>query len=230
MPESGVAVLQRLRKNFRLKALAVVIAVSAWVYFHLAANPVIAARFDQQLSVPMTLTGLRTGYVVTRQSEHEAIVTIVAPRSGPPVRPDDVKAVLDLSERPAGVYVLPVALIAPNLEVRSLSPASVSLEVDRLEERTVQVSVVYRGDAHAGFVVSSLGVTPSLATVRGTASDLARVDAVRLEVPFLSRPAVYDAMVRGTPADMNGNDVSDVSVSPNLIRVRARFVRASATP
>ncbi len=228
MPACGGVVLQRLRKNFRLKILAVAIAVCAWAYFHLAANPVIAARFDQQLSVPMTVTGLRAGYVVTRQSERDAIVTIVAPRSGPPVRADDVKAVIDLSERPAGVYVLPVAIIAPNLEIRSLSPASVALAIDRLEERTVPVSVIYRGDSHAGFVVSSLGVTPSLATIRGTANDLARVDAVRIEVPFLEKTSVYDAMVRGTPADMNGNSVTDVSVSPDLIRVRARFVHGSA--
>ena len=230
MHACGAVVLQTLRKNFALKILAVAIALSAWLYFHLATNPVIAARFDQQLDVPITVTGLRPGHVVTRQSERQAVVSVVAPRSGPPIKPEDVKAVLNLGDRPAGVFTVPVTIIGPSLEIRSLSPASVTLAIDRLEERTVPIAVVYRG-APNGYVVASLDVTPSLATIRGTALQLARVDAVRLEVPLLSKPATYDAMVRGSAADVSGTDVPGVHVSPNLIRVRARFVRgAGAAP
>jgi YbbR domain-containing protein len=216
-------VLQAIRRNFGLKLLALALAVTAWAYFHFSAAPSITAHFDQQLSVPIVVSGLRPGLVAS-YDERTAFVTVEVPRNGPPVKPDQVQAVLDLNAKPdPGIMNLPVTIVAPDVVIRSLSPASVTLSVDRLETRTVPVSIAYTG-GNGSLVVESSTVNPTTTTVRGIANDLAKVEAVKIEIPLGTKPGSFDAMVRPVAADAQGNEVGNTQVSPNLVRVRARFV------
>jgi hypothetical protein len=216
-------VLLAIRRNFGLKALAVALAITAWAYFHYSAAPSITAHFDQQLSVPIVVTGLHQGLVATDYSDRNAIVTVEVPRNGPPITPEQIQAVLDLNDRTdPGIINLPVRIVAPDLVIKSLSPASVTLNVDRLETRSVPVSISYSG-GNGSLVVESSTVNPSVTSVRGIASDLAKVDAVKIEIPMGTKAGDFDAMVRPVAADARGSDVQNVQVSPNLVRVRARF-------
>ncbi|HEY5339470.1 MAG TPA: hypothetical protein VIK27_00460, partial [Candidatus Aquilonibacter sp.] len=71
--------MQIIRKNFGLKLLSLVLAIVGWAYFRYAGNPVIAARFDQQLSVPIVVANLPVGYIA-HYNDKEAIVTVAAHR------------------------------------------------------------------------------------------------------------------------------------------------------
>jgi hypothetical protein len=119
-------------------------------------------------------------------------------------------------------------VIAPDLQIRSLAPASVTLSIDRLESRTFPVSIAYSGD-FKNIVVDSAGVNPSGVTLRGIASDLARVQAVRVEITLPAKAATVDAMIRPLAVSAAGDEVGSVTVSPNLVRVRARFIRSGGT-
>ena len=214
--------LQAIKRNFGLKVLALALAVTAWAYFHFSAAPSITAHFDQQLSVPIVVSGLRPGLVAS-YAERTANVTVEVPRNGPPIKPDQVQAVLDLNDKPEpGIMNLPVKIVAPDLVIKSLSPGSVTLSVDRLETRSVPVSISYAG-GNGSLVVASSSVNPSVTTVRGTANDLAKVDVVKIEIPLGTKPGTFDAMVRPIAADARGNEVQNTQVSPNLVRVQARF-------
>jgi hypothetical protein len=134
-------VLQAIKRNFGLKVLALALAVTAWAYFHFSAASSITAHFDQQFSVPIVVSGLRPGLVAS-YDERMAIVSVEVPRNGPPIKTDQVQAVLDLTDRPdPGIMNLPVKIVAPDLVIKSLSPGSVTLSVDRLETRTVPATV-----------------------------------------------------------------------------------------
>jgi hypothetical protein len=203
--------------------LALALAVTAWAYFHFSAAPSITAHFDQQLSVPIVVTGLRPGLVAS-YDERTAIVDVEVPRNGAPIKPDQVQAVLDLTDKPGpGIMNLPVSIVAPDVVIKSLSPASVTLSVDRLETRTVPVSIAYTG-GNGSLVVESSTVSPTTTTVRGIANDLAKVEAVKIEIPLGTKPGSLDAMLRPVAADAQGNEVPGTQVSPNLVRVRAQFV------
>jgi hypothetical protein len=121
---------------------------------------------------------------------------------------------------------LPVTVVAPDVVIKSLSPASVTLSVDRLETRTVPVSIAYVG-GNGSIVVESSTVNPSTTTVRGIANDLAKVEAVKIEIPLGTKPGSFDAMVRPLAADAQGNEVANTEVSPNLVRVSAHFVAST---
>jgi hypothetical protein len=220
-------VLNLLKNNFGLKVLAVCLALAAWGYFHLAAAPGTTAKFDQTLNVPIMVTGLKPGYQA-RFEDKVATVVVESPRSGASLKDDQVQAVLDVSDvvDPQPHHVA-VRLVAPDIAIKSLSPASVIVSIDRLEERSVPVTFDYVGGRH-GIVVDSATVNPSLTTIRGVASDVSRVTGVRVEIPIPAKPQQFDAMIRPTPTDANGAEMTSVQVSPNLIRVRAKFIASSS--
>jgi hypothetical protein len=219
--------LNLLKNNFGLKLFAVCLALTAWGYFHLAAAPGTTAKFDQTLEVPIVVTGLKPGYQA-RYTEKLATVVVEAPRNGPPVKADQVEAVLDVRDLvDPGDHYVRVNVVSPDLAIKSLSPGSVKISLGRLTERTVPVSFDYVGDRR-GIVVESAEVNPPTTTIRGVATDLSKVTSVRVEIPIPSKPKQFDSMIRPTPTGADGGEIADVQISPNLIRVRARFISSTS--
>lgn len=213
-----------LRRNFPLKALSVFLAIVGWAYFRFANNPVITARFDQQLSVPITAANLQPGYIA-RFPDKTAVVTVEPKRGEPPIRPDEIKAVIDLGKFAAGVYNVPVQLVAPSVVVHSLSPASVTLAIEKVDQRTFPVAMYYGGQANV--VVSKATVTPSGVTVRGPTDELSQVATVRIDMPLNSSQSSLDSMIRPVAVNSAGEEIRDVQVVPNLVRVQAQFLPAT---
>jgi len=215
--------LRIFKNNFALKVLSLALALAGWGYFRFANTPVSAARFAQQLSIPIAAVHLPLGYIA-HYAEKEAVVTVAAPKRGSAaIRPDDVKAVLDLGGLTAGVYNVPVRLVAPSVAIQSLSPASVTLTIERIEQKEFPLALYYSGNEHPSVVASDARILPSQALVRGGSDDLARVAAVRADVPLPSTPGLFDAMVRPVAVDSLGTQLEAVQVSPNLVRVRVHF-------
>ncbi len=215
--------MQLIRKNFALKVLAVALAVTGWAYFRFTGNAVVPSPEFQQLSIPISAVNLPLGYVA-RFLDHDAVVTVASKRGAPAVKPEQIKAVLDLTNKATGVYNLPVQLVAPDVVVQSLSPASVTLTVERIEEHGFPVSVHYMGTHPSDIVVSYTAIAPDSAIVRGPLSLLAKVTAVRADVALPTQPKTLDEMVRPVAVDASGAEIAGLSVAPDLVRVQSRFV------
>ena len=220
--------LNALKNNFGLKVLAVCLALAAWGYFHLGAAPGTTARFDQTLVVPMVVSGLKTGYQA-RFDEKVATVVVETPRNGPDPRPEQVQAVLDVSDIiDPGKHPVQVKVVAPDIVVKSILPAFVYVTIDRIEDRTVPVSFDYVGDRR-GIVIESAQIDPVTTTIHGPASVLSRVAGVRAQIEIPAKPKLLDEMVRPVPTDARGSAIDDVQVSPNLVRVRVKFITATTS-
>jgi YbbR domain-containing protein len=216
--------VQIIRKNFGLKVLAVALAIFGWAYVRFANNPIVAtARFDQQFSVPIAAIDLPVGYVA-HFTDREAVVTVETKRGEPQVKPDEIKAVLDLSNKESGVYNIPVQLVAPNIAVQSLSPASVTLTIEKIETRLVPVAFHYVGSPVAGVVVSEAKINPAVVTIQGPSSALSQVSAVHVDVTIPGQARDLDEMVRPVAVSPFGLEVGGLDVTPDLVRVRVQFV------
>ncbi len=219
--------MQFIEKNFSLKLLALGLAIVGWAYFRFANNPGAAAP-DQQLSIPITAVNLPLGYVA-HFADHQAVVTVAAKADGPAVKPEEIKAVLDLSNKGTGIYNVPVRLVAPDVVVQSLSPASITLTVEPTEQRPFPVTVHYVGTRAGGVVVANARIEPQTAVVRGPASVLGQVSAIQADVTLPSAAGDVDEMVRAVAVNSGGVEVSGLSVAPNLVRVEIRSVVGSGT-
>jgi YbbR domain-containing protein len=221
--------LEIVRKNFVLKALALALAVVGWGYFRLAGNPVVATPQFQQLSIPIAAVNLPLGYDA-RFADHDAVVTVAAQRGQAAVKPEEIKAVLDLSNKGTGVYNVPVQLVAPDVAVQSLSPASVTLTIEKVEQRSFPISVHYVGAQPSGIVVTYTAIGPDAAVVRAPTSLLAQVAGVHADVALPNEPKEIDEMVRPVAVDATGAELATFSVAPNLVRVRIHFSAGSSAP
>lgn len=220
--------MQIIRKNFGLKLLALFLAIVGWAYFRFATNPIVAAaHFNQQLSLPITVTNLPAG-LIAHYTERSAVVTVATKPGAPAIRADEVRAVLDLSGKAPGIYNVPVQLVAPDVAVQSLSPASVTLSIERNEARTFTIVVHYVG-AQPGVVVADQRIVPKAVALQGPSSSLSQVTAVRVDVDLPSAPVNVDEMLRPEPINAMGNEVTDVQVAPDLVRVRTQFAAAHGT-
>jgi YbbR domain-containing protein len=215
--------VQIVRNNLGMKLFAVGLAIVGWAYFRLEGNPLVGSPQFDQLSVPIAAANLPLGYVA-HFADHEAVVTVANKRGDPPIKPEEIKAVLDLSNKETGVYNVPVALVAPDVVVQSLSPASVSLTIERIEQRSFPITVHYVGSAPSGIVVSGTEILPASAVVRAPTSMLGKIAGVHADVAMPEQPKSIDAMVRPIPVDASGAELSGLSVAPNLVRVQMQFV------
>lgn len=222
--------MQIIRKNFALKVLSLSLAIVGWAYFRYASNPIVAAaRFDQQLSVPIAAVNLPVGYIA-HFTDKEAVLTVATKHGDAPIRPDEVKAVLDLSNKGAGVYNVPIQLVAPDVVVQSLSPASVTLSIERIDQRTYPVGTHYVGTAGGGVVVKNdPSIKPASVTVSGPSSLLSQVAGVRIDVPMANAPKSFDTMIRPVAVNSLGAEIAGLDVAPDLVRVQTQFVAGAGT-
>lgn len=216
--------VQAIRRNFGLKLLSVFLAIVGWSYFRFANNSFVNARFDQSFSVPITAANLPPGYIA-RFPDKTAVVTVSPKRGEPPIKADEIKAVLDLSNHAPGIYNVPVQLVAPSIAVQSLSPASVTLTIERIDAKTFPVAMHYGGQANV--VVSNFTVTPAAVTVRGPTDELSQVATVRIDMPLNGAGASVDEMIRPLAVNSQGDELSDLQVVPNLVRVQAHLLPAT---
>ncbi|MBV8148237.1 MAG: hypothetical protein JO092_04020 [Candidatus Eremiobacteraeota bacterium] len=220
--------MQIVRKNFGLKLLSVVLAVIGWAYFRFATNPIVAAaHFDQQISLPISVVNLPVGYVA-HYADREAIVTVASKPGEPAAKTDEMKAVLDLANKTAGVYNVPVQLVAPDIVVASLSPASVTLTIERLEQRYFPLSVHYVGSQKGSIVVAAERLTPAAVSIEGPSSLLSQVAAVRVDVPLPNAPTTLDEMLRPVAENALGDEVNGLALGPDLVRARLQFAAGHA--
>ncbi|HTD36484.1 MAG TPA: hypothetical protein VK669_03130 [Candidatus Limnocylindrales bacterium] len=218
--------LNLLKNNFGLKVLSVFLALAAWGYFHLAAAPGTTARFDQSLVVPIVVSGLKPGYQA-RYDDKVATVVVETPRNGPEPKPDQVQAVLEIGDlTELGTHHVQVKVNAPDIVIKSIAPPFVDVTLDRIEERTLPVGFDYVGDRR-GIVIESSQIDPTATTIRGPSSETSRVAGVRAQIQIPGKPAMLDEMVRPVPVDAHGAPIEDVQVSPNLVRVRVKFIPAT---
>lgn len=203
--------------------MAVGLAVVGWAYFRLAGNPTIATPQYQQLSIPISAANLPLGYVA-RFAQQQAVVTVATKPGEPAVQPEEIRAVLDLSNKQPGIYNVPVQLVARNVVVQSLSPASIALSIERIEQRSFPITVRYVGAKPSGIVVAYTSIGPDSAVVRAATSVLAQVASVHADVPLPNIPKDIDEMVRPVAVDSSGNALSSLSVMPNLVRIQMRVV------
>jgi len=216
-----------VRRNFALKILAVALAIVGWAYFRVTSSPIDASEQLQQLTIPLTTVNLPLGYVADF-ADRQATVTVATKRGEPAVKPEQIKAVLDLTNKQVGVYNVPVQLVAPDVVVQSLSPASVTLTIEPVEQRSFPITVHYIGTQPSGIVVSGAEVLPNNAQVRGPTSVLAQVLGVQVGVALATQPKVLDEMIRPVAVGSSGAELSGLSIAPNLVRVKLRFIAATA--
>ncbi len=134
----------------------------------------------------------------------------------------DFEASIDLSAivpggGPQRVPVL-VTSIDDRITVVSVQPAAVTVDLDRLERKLVDV-VVDRGPIPGGLQLGEASISPIQAQVSGPASVIERVVAVRASIFIQPTGIDIDQDTDLVPIDEFGDAVGQVDVEPRAARI-----------
>ncbi len=143
----------------------------------------------------------------------------------PNLTSESFRASVDLSdyvmERAPEPQNLPVEVVSviEGVEIISRDPATVTVELDRLDEKTVPVVVDY-GEIPDRLEVADPEVSAETVQVRGAASLVTRVDRVVARVIIDQSGIDVERSVPLEPVDIEGQPVQNVEPQPATVGVR----------
>ncbi len=198
-----------IRHNIRLKLVAFVLAVFTWSMVNSLTN-------DRQVvdGVPLEIR-VPPGETLVRQSAERLSVEIRGTRDDMrQVSRQNLQAVLDLSRSPeTGVLVrrLRLGMIRHPRWVQpvEVSPAEVTVMIDRTIERELPIAAQFTGELPAGHTIERVLLRPDKVRLSGPESVLDKLTQVKtLPIDVAGRQTSFRERVELVPVNL-GKDLSD---------------------
>jgi YbbR domain-containing protein len=210
-----------LRENWGIAALAVVLAMSLWVYVTDKNDTERTARVPG--AVRIECVNVPPGKAVSPSCGDQTVVVRV--RGSDSALKDltslDFHATADLSDvtsDTASVRVI-VDPKVPRVNVIDVSPTEITVRLEKLTSRNVPVRARLGGPPPRGYDVASTVLEPAEAVVSGPQSLVERVAAVEADLDLTGVHANFHQTLLLHARDDQGADMQNVAVEPESARV-----------
>lgn len=214
------------------KILALAVSLLLWFMIHLdevPTTPTITTGISSKVverTVPVQPYGLDSNaYVLTSLSTDEVRLEIKGQRSmlTSIFTNDDYKVLVDLSQVKDGSNTLPLVPDLPSgVEVVSMEPSMVTVNVEKLGTKSFNVNIVPEGEPSAGYTAGTPVVEPS-APVKVTLPE-GQLDAVTSVQGSVSvkdaKEDVIQKKVKLQAYDAEGKVIENATISPQTVEVR----------
>jgi YbbR-like protein len=172
-------VIQRARRDFGLRAIALLLAVGLWAFVNAGQRGALVT-----LRVPVGYRLLPAGMVILNQHPDFVEIEVRGPRTLLSLLdPDRLTLRLDLAGVSVGQAVFKVGPEMFNVprqtDVTRISPSQIVLDIDRITQRQVPVHLDLHGKPATGYHVTAVKVTPAETTLRGPSRYLAQIGNVQ---------------------------------------------------
>ncbi|MCC6500080.1 MAG: hypothetical protein IT313_07405 [Anaerolineales bacterium] len=210
-----------LAQNLRTVLLALILAIAVWISAVTAADP---NEVRPPLVAPLEIVGQDPSLIITSEIPSMIEVTLRAPRSvweQLTAQENPVRAVLDLSNLSAGEHVQPIQIqisVRPTQIVLS-NPASVSLTLERLANRTLPLDLSLRGEPAVGYQAGDPILDATSVIVSGPESIVNRAERARLLVNFSGARENIDQAISVQILDAQNALVNGLTVNPDSIHL-----------
>lgn len=150
-------------------------------------------------------------------------ITIQGPQSiVSPLERDSVNVVADMDGTDsAGSHDVEIDVDAPSdVRVRDVVPASVTLEVDSISERSdVPVVVSDPADPPANVEVSAIDIQPETLSISGPGRTVDEVQEAQINLRIDGQSGRFTESLLPIPVDVHGDPVEGLTVEPDQISV-----------
>lgn len=166
-----------ITENWALKLMSLVFALMLW-FFIMGER-----RLEVNYRVPLEFQNLPSELMVANEIPSMVDVRISGPRTLlMKVSPNDISIIVDLTGLRPGLSSfrrLEERLNLPSgLRVTRLSPSFVDVRLERIQQKTVPVTIALSGEPMSGFVVGSIRAIPDMITIEGAETELKNVTDV----------------------------------------------------
>ena len=181
---SAVSFSRRLRgSNIGLRVLAVVLAIGLWIFVNAGERGSV-----ESLNVPISYASLPQGMVIVNHPPTQVKIEVTGPRTLLSLLdPERLTLKVDTRSLAAGqseYKIYPSMFnVGRNTAVTSISPDSLSIDIDRQVTRDVPVHLAVENRVAPGYTISSADITPPSVTIVGPSRYVSPLSSVNTE-PF----------------------------------------------
>jgi YbbR domain-containing protein len=211
-----VGAVTGVARNLSLAALALVLALSLWLFVTDRENPNEVEAFNR--AIPLDFVNVPDDLAVANTSATSVRIRIEAPRNDlDDLDADDFEATVNLGGVERGEHRLSVDVTASSgrISVVEVSPSVIDITIEGVRSKEVPVVVQPFGSPQAGFAVTQQRVEPERVTVSGPESLVELVDSAVAEVSLTGqRVDLAEERVPLEPRDARGGGISRVAANP----------------
>jgi YbbR domain-containing protein len=219
--------------DFPLKAVAVVIAVVFWVAITQNATPQpVTVQFDGR--IPVERPENPSGYVLRGTLGDVGVTLRGAPGVADRVALSELRATFDVKSLSLGQTDpqdarVTVTVAKDGVEVVDVTPATVSVRVERLISRVLLVQPRFANEPPAGARAGDAAVSPTDVRVTGPETDIARITAVLGTVRFGDAQTDIETSTPAIPVDAAGVAIDGLQVEPAVVVVKVPVLPTATT-
>jgi YbbR domain-containing protein len=218
--------LEWLRDNVGTMALALILALTAWVAAVGQQDPIIEQTYAEPIEIQYQ--GLRDGLTIVGDIPQAGEITLRAPTSiWRVLSNDDLRLVVDLSDIGAGNHRLQVKWMidARATQMTALDPSVIQLTIEPLATKNIDVNVQVEGNPAADFRAEEPTLDISQTTIVGPASAVAQVSSAQVFIDLTNRQQSIDQVFSIVPVDENGDPVDDLQLEHETVRISIEITR-----
>ncbi|MEG1726511.1 MAG: CdaR family protein [Acidaminococcaceae bacterium] len=216
---------QEGQNNWIVRIVAFLVACVLWIYVMNEQNPLIERSF----TVPLEKVHLAAEMVVSNVPD-TVMLKIRGTRTALSGLEDkDLHAVLELGGLAKGRHNINIKTKVPVGEIVEITPRALSIDMDTLGERTMEIEARIVGVPNSGVTVGKMEMVPNRVTVAGASSRIANISKVVALVDISEKDKNFETEANLTPISLDGTEMYDLGVTPNKVYVKAIMLKQLAT-
>jgi len=215
------ATVRWIASNLLLMALAIVLALLAWVVAVEEGDPTLEVRYPQ--AIPITRSEPPQGTVIVGDFDERAHITVRAPESIlNSLKPDDFTVGVDLTNLDQGIHQVPVQVTLNKNPSRviQVEPEYVTLEIEPEVTKTVPVRMQIVGEPALGYLMRAPIVTSRQVTVTGPSTYVTQVVEAVTEISVQDTETSIEGEFELQIQDSEGQPVPYITWMPKVTNVR----------
>lgn len=196
--------------NIWLKLISLMMAVALWFFV------IMSGRSEVTMNVPVKFINVPDKSEVVDYPKSISVTIEGQEQLLKYLKPDDVKAVIDISDAKSGRSFYTVSKKNINLPkpflVTGIDPETFSLTIERQLTKVVPVKPHIVGAPEKGYKISAIKVAPGAVTLEGPESAISKIEVARTEpidITGINSNLVYKANL----------DLSDTLIKKNINKV-----------
>ena len=214
---------KRFIKDIPLMLVCIFLAFFVWIFSTMTSDPTEEGRFSQTISIE--IVGLGENEIITTGIPGSVSANLRAPSSvwrRISLERVPAKAIIDVTDLGPGTHQIPVDVqigISP-IQIISISPSTVTIVIEEIDEREFTVQIDESGDIPTAFRADTPIVDPETVTISGTVAQLDKIDKVSVS---LARDNNTTETIQTTlpvyAYSEDGRIVRDLTISPEKVDV-----------
>ncbi|TZE81311.1 YbbR-like domain-containing protein [Calorimonas adulescens] len=213
-----------ISKDLPLKLFCILVAFILWLYVMGVENPQITYSFN---NIPVQLSNedklAKSDLILQGLKDDEVDIRIKGRRNDIlKLNSSKISASVDLGEVDGpGSISLPVKVtgIPSNIDLVSVNPQTVTVDVDRLVSRNFDVEVIEEGQLKEGFVLKESDINPGSVTVKGPERLMNTVRRAVVSIDIDQLDKNYGGRFDVQLLDPSNKPVKGLAISPKEVYV-----------